>query len=385
MGQSILVVDSSPAVRRMIEDTSLPEGFEVTSLQDGPTALEAARRNTPALIIADYHLENMTFSGFCKELNKLDHLRDTYVISLVDAADKPDETHLRTLGVKAFLKKPIQPDRLLALLALAQQNHQASATPPRLKRRTWPPDSTSTDLPEEDAVSEDMQEPHERLEEQSLVLEEAQTTMTPSTPASTTASTSMPSPAPEDAMAGLFHHLLGSMTAKTEQRLAEILPEAIEREAATRIRAAVKQELDGQLGAILSQEQLGTIIQPLLEQQLPGLVAQALAAQDTTIRQTISELVGPAITQALQDSLQDHLDTGIKKHLPPLLEHHVKALDEVVKEEIRQAALQQAPLIADDVVRTTAEQVVEQAVQRVVPELAEQQIKAELSRLTAAA
>ena len=44
--------------------------------------------------------------------------------------------------------------------------------------------------------------------------------------------------------------------------------------------------------------------------------------------------------------------------------------------------LKQAPLLADDIVRATAEQTVEEAVRRIVPELAEQSIKEELKRLT---
>src|SRR4051812_48420236 len=55
MPSSIFIVDSSPAVRRMVEQISTPEGFEVVGFQDGPAALEAARRISPALIIADYH------------------------------------------------------------------------------------------------------------------------------------------------------------------------------------------------------------------------------------------------------------------------------------------------------------------------------------------
>jgi len=65
-----------------------------------------------------------------------------------------------------------------------------------------------------------------------------------------------------------------------------------------------------------------------------------------------------------------------------LVREHLGAIDLVVKDEIRQATLKQAPLLADDIVRATAEQTVEQAVQRIVPELAEQHIKAEIKRLT---
>ena len=74
MPSPIFVVDSSPAVRRLVEQLSAPEGFEVMGFQDGPAALEAARQMNPALIIVDYQLNNITFSGFCKEIHRLDHL-----------------------------------------------------------------------------------------------------------------------------------------------------------------------------------------------------------------------------------------------------------------------------------------------------------------------
>ena len=113
MGASIFVVDSSPAVRRMVEEISIREGYEVIGFQDGPKALEAARKISPSLILADFHLENMTFSGFCKEISKLDNLAETLVISLVDPSDKLDESKLRALGVRAFLTKPFQREQLL--------------------------------------------------------------------------------------------------------------------------------------------------------------------------------------------------------------------------------------------------------------------------------
>ena len=100
MRASIFIIDSSPAVRRMVEQISSPHGYEVIGFQDGPAALEAARRTAPALIIVDYHLAKMTFSGFCKEVAKLDSLAETVLMSLIDVSDRLDEQHLRALGVR---------------------------------------------------------------------------------------------------------------------------------------------------------------------------------------------------------------------------------------------------------------------------------------------
>lgn len=373
MPSSIFIVDSSPAVRRMVEQISTPEGFDVVGFQDGPAALEAARRISPALIIADYHLDNITFSGFCKEVNKLDNLSETYLISLVNPADRPDESLLRTLGVKAFLNKPFQSEDLLDVIKTLQQKEQPQKNGNRLKRRVWPPDSTSTDS-DDDAVMDQLDVSDEQ---EDLTMDHP--------PESTTATKAASAvPGPEEAMKGLFGQLLESMTERTEKRIADLLPQAIEKELTARIHSAVKQELDGQLGEILSQEQLTTIVHPLLVQELPSLIKQEMAANEGLIRQAVSDIASPTIKDVLDQSVRELAEASVRKQLPDVVREHLGSIDLLVKEEIRQATLKHAPLIADDIVRATAEQTVEQAVQRIVPELAEQHIKAEITRLTAA-
>src|SRR5688500_20342877 len=97
----------------MVEQISTPEGYDVVGFQDGPAALEAARRMSPALIITDYHLDNMTFAGFCKEVHKLANLTDRFIIALTGGTDKRDDSHLKALGGKDCLKKPRQCEHLL--------------------------------------------------------------------------------------------------------------------------------------------------------------------------------------------------------------------------------------------------------------------------------
>lgn len=374
MPSSIFIVDSSPAVRRMVEQISTPEGFDVVGFQDGPAALEAARRISPALIIADYHLDNITFSGFCKEVNKLDNLSETYLISLVNPADRPDESLLKTLGVKAFLNKPFQSEDLLEVIKSLQQKTQPQQNGNRLKRRVWPPDSTSTDTDDDDTVMDQLDVTDEQ---EDLTMDQP--------PESTTATKAAPAAAgPEEAMKGLFGQLLESMTERTEKRIADLLPQAIEKELTARIHSAVKKELDGQLGEILSQEQLTTIVHPLLMQELPSFIKQEMAASEVLIRQAVSDIATPVIKDVLDQSVRELAEASVRKQLPEVVREHLGSIDLLVKEEIRQATLKHAPLIADDIVRATAEQTVEQAVQRIVPELAEQHIKAELARLTAA-
>jgi DNA-binding response OmpR family regulator len=370
MASPIFVVDSSPAVRRLVEQISIPEGFEVIGFQDGPAALEAARRNSPSLIIADYHLDNMTFSGFCKEINKLDNLTETYLISLVNPADRPDENHLRTLGVKAFLKKPFQSEDLLDMIRSLQQHQAGASNGKGLKRRVWPPSSTSTN-----SDDEAIDHPASGLDQEEVMGQPGNSHNTSLTPPIAPA-------APEDAMKGLFDQLLRSMITRSQQSLVELLPRTIDEKLGTYVRPTLQKELQAQLGIILSQEYLTTILQPLVSQALPALIRKEFETSEPIIRQTLSDLVKPSIGEHVDRAVREHTEAGVKKHLPEMIREQVGSIDQMMKDEVRAAAMKQAPLIADVVVRSIAEQTVEQAVQRVVPDVAEQHIKAELRRLT---
>lgn len=370
MASPIFVVDSSPAVRRMVEQISTPEGFEVVGFQDGPAALEAARRSSPSLIIADYHLDNMTFSGFCKEINKLDNLTETYLISLVNPADHPDESHLRTLGVKAFLKKPFQSDDLLDVLKSLQQKQTDVSVGKGLKRRTWPPTSTSTDSDDEAierlSINNSQEEPMSQPGRPTSVLS------APPITASTT---------PEDSMKGLFDQLLQLMTKRSEQSLAGLLPRAIDEKLGMHVQPIVQKELNAQLGSILSQEYLTTIIHPLASQSLPALIRKELEANEPLIRRALSDTVQAYVGESVDRLVKGHVESGVQQYLPAVVREQVGTVDQLVKDELHRVVQKQASLIADDMVRAAVGQIVEQAVQRIVPDVAEQHIKAELKRL----
>ncbi|MBX3329213.1 MAG: response regulator [Nitrospira sp.] len=370
MASPIFVVDSSPAVRRLVEQISIPEGFEVVGFQDGPAALEAARRSSPSLIIADYHLDNMTFSGFCKEINKLDNLTETYLISLVNPADRPDENHLRTLGVKAFLKKPFQSDDLLDVLKSLQQKQAGASNSKSLKRRVWPPTSTLTDSDDDEAINHPT-----NGDGQEEVMDQLG-----SSPGVSSAPP-IASTAPEDAMKGLFDQLLQSMTTRSQQSLAELLPRVIDEKLETHVRPIVQKELQTQLGSILSEEYLATIIQPLVAQALPALIRKELEAMQPMIRQTVSEAAKVSLGESVDRLVKDQVESGIHQYLPVAVREQTGTVDQLVKDELKREVLRQAPLLADDLVRAAVGQTVEQAVQRIVPDVAEQHIKAELKRL----
>jgi CheY-like chemotaxis protein len=376
VASSIFVVDSSPAVRRLVEQISKPEGCDVVGFQDGPAALEAARRLSPNLIIADYHLENMTFSGFCKEVHKLDNLAETYIVSLVSPADHVDENHLRSLGVKAFLNKPFQSENLIDVIKDLEAQQATKANGIKKKSRSWPPVSSATDS-DDDAINDDNLT--EEDEEQAI----APNPQLKDSPVTTTAAKSSTAE-PEEAMKGLFGQLLHSMSERTEKKIVELLPRMVGKDLATLVAKSVETEVRTQLGTSLSEERLTQAIEPVLMTALPKILSQEISLLKPIIRTSVSEIASPLIKERIDQFVREELN-AVRTALSDMVQGELKSIEGLVKEEIQQAAAKQTSQTVEGLVRTTAKEQVEQTVQRLVPDLAEAQIKAEITRLTQAA
>src|SRR5215510_7057053 len=370
----------------MVEQISTPEGFEVIGFQDGPTALEAARKMSPRLIIVDYHLENMTFSGFCKEVQKIDNLADTYIVSLISPSDHLDEKHLRSLGVKAFLKKPFQSDNLLEVIKDLGQ-HQHTAANESKKRRSWPPTSSSTD-------SDDEATPLAHVNQGELSEEDTgQITAAQIPPPAISKKSAAPAPQPtapvtqkttskpEDAMKVHSDPLMQWMSERTEEKIATMLPHVIGQELASQVAKAVQDEVQTQLGATLSQERLAHIIEPLLAKELSNVLEREMPVLEPIIRHSIFEIASPLVRDSIDGLIREQAET-VKKTLPDLVHDQIGSIDVLVRDEIQQAAVKQATNRVDKIIREAVKEQIVQAVERLVPGIAEEHIKVELKRLT---
>jgi CheY-like chemotaxis protein len=384
---TIFVIDSSPAVRRMVEQISTPEGFEVIGFQDGPTALEAARKMSPHLIIADYHLDNMTFSGFCKEVHKIDNLAETYIVSLISPSDRLDEKNLRSLGVKAFLKKPFQSENLLEVIK-DLDHHSRSGAAGAKKRRSWPPTSSATDSDDDPSSVAHVDESELSEEDTGQILPArippaaiSKKSAAP-TPQPTAPVTQKTTSKPEDAMKVHSDPLMQWISERTEEKIATMLPQVIGQELASQVAKAVQDEVQTQLGATLSQERLAQMIEPLLAKELSNVLAREMPVLEPIIRHSIFEIASPLVKDSIDVLVREQAET-VKKTLPDLVHDHLGSIDVLVRDEIQQAAVKQATNSVDEIVRAAVKEQIEQAVERLVPGIAEEQIKAELRRLTA--
>ncbi|HEY7128456.1 MAG TPA: response regulator [Nitrospira sp.] len=385
MASTIFVIDSSPAVRRMVEQISTPAGFDVIGFQDGPAALEAARRMSPTLIITDYHLDNMTFSGFCKEVHKLDTLSDTYIIALTGASDKFEEGHLKSLGVKAFLKKPFQSEHLLDLIKDLEHTN-ADKTASAKKKRSWPPTSSATDSDEDLADDEEASEDEAEVTFPFPVQGKAVDKKESSVPVQREGAPSSPSPSaePEEAMKGLFGQLLQSMSGKTEKKIGELLPQMVGTKLETLVSQAAEKEVHLQLGTAVSQERLAEVVEPLLSKALSKVLTDEMSVLEPIIRHSIHEIASPLIKDHVERMVREQSDT-VRDLLPEAVRKQLQSMEDDIRRQLKESGAAQTERVAPEVIRTVAEEQIQSTVQKMIPSIVEDAIRAEIKRLTDAA
>ncbi len=110
-GRTVLVVDDEASVRDVVSRYLKREGFGVEVAEDGASALAAARRMRPDLIVLDIMLPGM--DGL-EVLRRLREWSEAYVLLLTARSDETDKVVGLGVGADDYLTKPFSPRELVA-------------------------------------------------------------------------------------------------------------------------------------------------------------------------------------------------------------------------------------------------------------------------------
>jgi two-component system chemotaxis response regulator CheY len=117
MSFSILVVDDSPLIRKMMKRSlglsTLDVGvvFEATN---GAEALALLQKEWVDVVLADIHMPVMSGTELIETMAKDEMLRHVPVVVVSAERSQPAIAHLKTLGICAHLTKPFTPEEVLA-------------------------------------------------------------------------------------------------------------------------------------------------------------------------------------------------------------------------------------------------------------------------------
>ncbi|HPA50207.1 MAG TPA: response regulator [Thermoanaerobaculia bacterium] len=113
----VLVVDDESQNRYLLEVLLGGEGYEVVSASNGREALAAARRRAPELVISDILMPEMDGFLLCRAMKADATLRNVpFVFYTATYTEAEDERVALEAGGDLFLRKPTEPDTLLAAI-----------------------------------------------------------------------------------------------------------------------------------------------------------------------------------------------------------------------------------------------------------------------------
>ena len=123
---NVLIVDDNPTNRCVLEHYLADEGVRFVSAASAPEGLDAtrgaAREGKPFdVILLDFQMPGMDGLGFLRELRADAAVAATRCVILSSMGDRLPEAE--TLGVTAWLSKPIRREQLCALLARDEDTH----------------------------------------------------------------------------------------------------------------------------------------------------------------------------------------------------------------------------------------------------------------------
>jgi two-component system chemotaxis response regulator CheY len=117
MAATIMTVDDSLSMRRMVKATLQSAGYEVVEAEDGVQALEYAREHSVQLVITDVNMPRMDGITLVSELRALPHYRLTPLLLLTTESSQEKKLQGKRAGATGWIVKPFNPEQLLATMA----------------------------------------------------------------------------------------------------------------------------------------------------------------------------------------------------------------------------------------------------------------------------
>lgn len=107
-GKKILVVDDEEDILEMLAYNFNKEGFKVTKASDGASAIEAAEKSKPDVILLDVMLPDMDGISVCETLRKKPAFKNTLILFLSARGEDYSQVAGYNAGADDYIVKPIR-------------------------------------------------------------------------------------------------------------------------------------------------------------------------------------------------------------------------------------------------------------------------------------
>jgi two-component system chemotaxis response regulator CheY len=116
MSKKILIVDDSPVVLAMLEDSLVGLGYIVTAAVNGQEGLKQVEAGKFDLILTDLSMPVMDGISFVKAAKQLPSCRFVPIVFLSSEEDEAKIAEAKRAGASTFLRKPFKENQLATIL-----------------------------------------------------------------------------------------------------------------------------------------------------------------------------------------------------------------------------------------------------------------------------
>lgn len=116
MTNSILVIDDSPTILKVVELVLIKKGYKVRTAHDGDEGIAEAKRERPDLILLDFVMPRMNGYQVCRALHETKELQDIPVILMSAKGDQVGSRFVKVMGVVDYITKPFSPEAIVGLV-----------------------------------------------------------------------------------------------------------------------------------------------------------------------------------------------------------------------------------------------------------------------------
>lgn len=109
----VMAIDDYEEILNIIQTKLSRNGYEVRTLSDSTTALEAIREFRPQLVLLDIMMPKITGFDLCDSIKSDPELRDIKVIFLTAKDMDFTRKKAQEVGADGFMSKPFSPKELL--------------------------------------------------------------------------------------------------------------------------------------------------------------------------------------------------------------------------------------------------------------------------------
>ena len=111
--RSILAVDDSASMRKMVSFTLTGAGYHVVEAVDGLDALEKAQSHSIDLVLTDQNMPNLDGLGLTRKLREHSKFKTIPILILTTESSDQMKQLGRSAGATGWLVKPFDPPKLL--------------------------------------------------------------------------------------------------------------------------------------------------------------------------------------------------------------------------------------------------------------------------------